>query len=465
MPIENSFNDTPSSAQPINLNSYYLADFSSTTDTDYFSFTVTTSSALAISLTLSYLSDWRANPIIFSVHHEENPFNAIEEYLLDGSVINGGLSRIYTPGEYLVKFERLDRYAYNEFGASYDFKLSSFVSDIEPPIMPSFNPADEDVNVAIDSNIFMVFNENIQRGNGNIVIKTTSGIIVEILDAATSENINISGNTLTINPANDFEYGTDYAIELDAGSIKDIAGNSFGGIIGYNFRTIDNINPITGTDGNDVINGTEGSDSIIAKDGNDLIKSNGGRDFINGGYGIDTAIIDMKLSDVAYFGDHEAVTFTSTGGTQVTLMNLERVQLSDALLAFDTNPPLGDSAGGNTWQAAALYRAGFGVMPDMSTLHHWVIQADQSGGMGDLGQRMIDHYAPEISSTDLVSYLYQKLVGITPGPETIVNFVENIGAGKQFENQGELFAYAANMPLNTDLIINFVGQAQILDMY
>ena len=109
--------------------------------------------------------------------------------------------------------------------------------DTTPPAVTTFSPADEATSVAIGSNIVLTFNEVIAKGAGNIVLKTTAGAVVATYDAATSSNITISGSTLTINPTADLDNSTDYKVEFAAGSIKDLAGNSYAGTNIYNFTT------------------------------------------------------------------------------------------------------------------------------------------------------------------------------------------------------------------------------------
>ena len=101
----------------------------------------------------------------------------------------------------------------------------------------SFSPIDEATGVAVSANIILTFSEDIVRGVGNIVLKTVSGIALATYDAATSANLSITGNVLTINPTADLGYSTAYSVEFSAGSIKDVAGNNYAGTTSYNFTT------------------------------------------------------------------------------------------------------------------------------------------------------------------------------------------------------------------------------------
>ena len=111
------------------------------------------------------------------------------------------------------------------------------------PTVTAFSPVDEATDVAIASNIVVTFSEAIDRGTGNIVLKTAAGATVATYAAASSANLSIAGAVLTINPTTDLDFGTGYKVEFAAGSIKDLAGNSFAGSTSYNFTTAPAGNP------------------------------------------------------------------------------------------------------------------------------------------------------------------------------------------------------------------------------
>ena len=115
-----------------------------------------------------------------------------------------------------------------------DMKLAV---DTTRPSVTIFNPADEAKGVAVGRNIVLTFSETVQRGTGGILLKDATGATVATYDAATSTNLSITGNTLTINPASDLGIFTAYQVEIPAGAIKDLAGNSYAGVSDYNFST------------------------------------------------------------------------------------------------------------------------------------------------------------------------------------------------------------------------------------
>ena len=112
--------------------------------------------------------------------------------------------------------------------------------DITDPIVAGYSPADGTTAVDITSNIAVIFNEAIQKGTGTIAIHAGSAIgnIVESFDAATSNLLFITGNTLTINPLVDLANNTQYFVTFDSGSVKDLAGNNYAGTTTYDFTTV-----------------------------------------------------------------------------------------------------------------------------------------------------------------------------------------------------------------------------------
>lgn len=109
------------------------------------------------------------------------------------------------------------------------------------PSVSVFSPTNSATNVPVDSNLVLTFSETIQRGSGSISLKTAGNSLVESFDTASSNNLSISGNTLTINPTNNLSNNTQYFVTIDSGSIKDLTGNSNAAIRSYSFTTVTQI--------------------------------------------------------------------------------------------------------------------------------------------------------------------------------------------------------------------------------
>ncbi len=129
--------------------------------------------------------------------------------------------------------------ATDKSGAAASDTFTLNVEDTTPPAVVTFSPADAAAEVAIGSNIELMFSEEIQKGNGTIEIHSGSpgGTVVESYNAASSSNLTISGSTLIINPTEDLKYQTQYYVTFGEDAIYDTAGNHYAGSTSYNFTT------------------------------------------------------------------------------------------------------------------------------------------------------------------------------------------------------------------------------------
>ena len=111
--------------------------------------------------------------------------------------------------------------------------------DATAPKVTTFSPVDGATGVANGSNVVLTFSEAIQKGTAAIEIHSGSsdGALVAHYELATSSNISIAGNTLTINPTADLEHGTHYFVTFENGTIEDLAGNISAGTNTYDFTT------------------------------------------------------------------------------------------------------------------------------------------------------------------------------------------------------------------------------------
>jgi methionine-rich copper-binding protein CopC len=101
------------------------------------------------------------------------------------------------------------------------------------PSIATLNPANNATGIAVDANLEATFSKNIQKGTGSITLrKSADNSLVETFDVASSPRITVSGATLTIDPTSVLAGLTGYYVQIDAGAIRDLAGNSFAGISG-----------------------------------------------------------------------------------------------------------------------------------------------------------------------------------------------------------------------------------------
>jgi hypothetical protein len=118
--------------------------------------------------------------------------------------------------------------------------ISTTVVDTTAPATTTLAPADDATGVAVASNLVITFNENVQKGTGNILIKKSSDNSIVQTIAVTDGTVTISGAVATINPPADLAESTSFYVEVAAGVFEDLAANDFAGISGnsaWNFTT------------------------------------------------------------------------------------------------------------------------------------------------------------------------------------------------------------------------------------
>ena len=105
------------------------------------------------------------------------------------------------------------------------------IIDSTPPTLISSDPADNQTEVPIASDIILKFSEVVVAQNGNVVIyKTSDDSIVETIDV-TSNQISGSGTSeIKINPTNNLSSSTEYYLKVDPTAFDDLSGNSYLGI-------------------------------------------------------------------------------------------------------------------------------------------------------------------------------------------------------------------------------------------
>jgi methionine-rich copper-binding protein CopC len=280
-------------------------------------------------------------------------------------------------------------------------------SDFIAPTVAIFNPPDKAAGVAIASDIVVTFSEPIARGSGSITVKSAAGVTIGTYDAAISSNLGFSGSTLTINPSTDLGFGTEYRVEIAAGAIKDLSGNSYAGTSSYSFSTR------AAPDAPKVITGTSANESFTAGSGNDTI---------DGGAGIDTVVFSGTRASHAITKSGTGWTVNSVADGTDALQNVERLQFSDSNLALDL--AAANSAGG----IYRLYRATFSRTPDLVGLGYWIDQADKGKSAIDMAidfthsqefQTIFatvikDDYATGANILALVTFFYQNVLHRAP---------------------------------------------------
>lgn len=123
----------------------------------------------------------------------------------------------------------------NEFVGSGDRLIFS-------PVPTSFSPIDGEIGVsALNSpNISITYNQGIILGVGTITLRKDSavGTIVESYTVGVSTRATVSGQTLTIDPTNNFDYAQEHYVAIPQGGITNYNSNTPGlALTTYNFTT------------------------------------------------------------------------------------------------------------------------------------------------------------------------------------------------------------------------------------
>lgn len=146
--------------------------------------------------------------------------------------------------------------------------------------------------------------------------------------------------------------------------------------------------------------GTSGRDSFNATTGNDIYD---GKD------GLDVVVIAASQNQLNTSVNGKVVTVTGGGQGTDTFTNVERLQLNDGTLAFDTD--------GNAGQAYRIYKAAFARDPDNGGLKYWIGQIDNGTGLIDVAKGFLASsefqsiYGSNPTSDQFVSKLYTNILG------------------------------------------------------
>jgi hypothetical protein len=109
-----------------------------------------------------------------------------------------------------------------------------------PPAPITFSPSIGATDVALDSNIVITFNQPMQKGTGNITLRSGSagGTVLETI-AVSAGTVTISGGAVTINPVSSF-FLTNVFVVVDAGAFSGLTTTSTSALINtYDFTTAD----------------------------------------------------------------------------------------------------------------------------------------------------------------------------------------------------------------------------------
>lgn len=206
-----------------------------------------------------------------------------------------------------------------------------------PPSISTITPGDKSVDVDPNSNVNVVFSQDINRSAGLIELRKDSatGPLVESFDVATSVRLVFTKNNLSIDPSSSLSFSSNYCLVVPAGAVVNASGKKLEAtsVCGFStwgaFKATSNSEAITGTDGNDSINGFGGNDTIHGQGGSDTLTGGTGNDrfVVSSGKATITDLSDSDSLDVRPGASVEA-TMTAPWRPTSDICNLGKVAIS-----------------------------------------------------------------------------------------------------------------------------------------
>ncbi|MEN9865532.1 MAG: hypothetical protein RL748_1122, partial [Pseudomonadota bacterium] len=171
-------------------------------------------------------------------------------------------------------------------------------------------------------------------------------------------------------------------------------------------------NYISGNFNNNLLRGLGGDDIINAAGAENYAGSGG--DTVDGGDGTDSLIFNTNQADarLSKLADGWTIEKILGSSNKVTLLNMERIQFYDKVLALP-----GDT---HAAQAYRIYQAAFNRAPDQSGLGFWVKQIDNGLKLTDIASGFIQSseftaaYGSAPSNLDLATKFYQNVLHRNP---------------------------------------------------
>lgn len=316
--------------------------------------------------------------------------------------------------------------------------------DTLAPTWLSGNPAAGALGVALNSALTLSFSEAVQRGSGSITLRDAAGNVRESFDAATSTRLSLAGNQLTIDPTLDLAPGTTYSVAFAAGSLRDLAGNSYSGLglTPYSFTSAAAVPAPTPTT------------TLVGTAGNDAFAPAASITRVEGLGGVDT--VALASAGATFKTASSAGVFKLTaldGSRSLDLSQVERLVFTNGQLAIDLDGSAGVVAKilGAVFGAASVRNAeyvGIGLkLLDGGTSYASLMQLALDARLGAAA-----------SHVAVVDLLYSNVVGAPPSPAEAALYVALLD--NRSYTPATLGVLAADTDLNK-INIDLVGLAQV----
>jgi methionine-rich copper-binding protein CopC len=133
--------------------------------------------------------------------------------------------------------------ANNPFAGILGSEFNFLTVDPDPLNLVSASPTDDALNVPVNGDLRLTFDEEVEARSGAITIRFgADGNFNEVMviDVNDASQVIFSGNTVTINPSADLDPGTEFVVTIGAFAIVGVDSSAYPGIFvfdEYNFTT------------------------------------------------------------------------------------------------------------------------------------------------------------------------------------------------------------------------------------
>jgi Ca2+-binding RTX toxin-like protein len=237
------------------------------------------------------------------------------------------------------------------------------------PLLLTLTPGDEST-APTNTNIVLTFQEDVTAGSGSLEIRnSTDGSLVKSIALSDTSQVQISGNTVTVNPNVDLAPGTGYYVEVQADAVEDLAGDPFEGFGGPGFDFVtQGVQGVT-------LTGNGRANALVGGVGDDTIAGLGGKDMLTGAGGFDTFVYKSATES------------TSSGYDTITDFNaaFDRFDLSVEVTGIDSAIFVGSVGTRRFDSDLSSVVNGAHLAP-----HHAVLFAPSSGALVDKTLLIVD---------------------------------------------------------------------------
>ncbi len=262
---------------------------------------------------------------------------------------------------------------------------ASVVPDNTAPTLTGTSPADGSTGVALNGAITFTFSEAIALGNGSIQLRNSDGAVLASYTSASTANLTVSGNQLTLRFGSTLSPSSSYSIYIAGDAVRDLAGNYLAADGSYDFTTVGNgsvqvgdnqDNVLTASPNGDTLQGLAGNDTLNGGAGDDVLDGGSGNDVLAGGAGGDI-LIGGTGADSMQGGDGADLYYVDNAGDQV--------------LEFQGNaaqPLAGDGAGAQPDAGRAVDKVIASISYTLTSFVENLALASASGNLSGSGNEL-----------------------------------------------------------------------------